>query len=197
MTAAAGSVVAVAAMAPGVPQLVNTVTGAGPILYRLMWMAVLPVLVGVLATAPLPVDRFAPAVRRTVAVAVPAALAALLVVGGQLVWSRATTLQDGPRWKFPTRQLSAAAWVGKLYDGPGPVLAPWRLMRALALTTTEVHAVDPRASTSPASTSRGRRTRPGCGSAGRCATGTPHRRRGWRTTWPRWGWGSSASTSPR
>jgi hypothetical protein len=145
MTAAAGSVVAVAAMAPGVPQLVNTVTGAGPILYRLMWMAVLPVLVGVLATAPLPVDRFAPAVRRTVAVAVPAALAALLVVGGQLVWSRATTLQDGPRWKFPTRQLSAAAWVGKLYDGPGPVLAPWRLMRALALTTTEVHAVDPRA----------------------------------------------------
>ena len=84
MTAAAGSVVAVAAMAPGVPQLVNTVTGAGPILYRLMWMAVLPVLVGVLATAPLPVDRFAPAVRRTVAVAVPAALAALLVVGGQL-----------------------------------------------------------------------------------------------------------------
>ncbi|MFL6165790.1 MAG: DUF6077 domain-containing protein [Ornithinibacter sp.] len=144
MTATAGSAVAVAAMAPGVPQLVNTVTGAGPILYRLMWIAVLPVLVGLLATAPLPADRFAPAVRRTVAVAVPAATAVLLVVGGQLVWSQATTLQDGPRWKFPTQQLAAAQWVGDVYDGPGPVLAPWRLMRALALTTTEIHAVDPR-----------------------------------------------------
>ena len=32
----------------------NSVTGAGPILYRLMWIAALPVLVGVLATAPVP-----------------------------------------------------------------------------------------------------------------------------------------------
>ena len=54
MVAAAGSAVAVAAMAPCVPQLVNSVTGAGPILYRLMWIAALPVLVGVLATAPVP-----------------------------------------------------------------------------------------------------------------------------------------------
>jgi hypothetical protein len=145
MTAAAGSVVAVAAMAPGVPRLVNDVTGAGPILYRLMWMAVLPVLVGVLATAPLPAPRFGPAVRRTVAVVVPAGLAVLLVVGGQLVWSRTTTLEDGPRWKFLTGQLAAARWVADSYDGSGPVLAPWRLMRALALTTTRIHSVDPRA----------------------------------------------------
>lgn len=144
MTAAAGSVVAVAAMAPGVPQLVNTVTGAGPILYRLLWMAALPVLVGVLATAPLPVDRFAPAVRRTVAVVVPAALVVLIVAGGQIVWSRATTLEDGPRWKFAIGQLSAARWVADSYDGPGPVLAPWQLMRALSLTTTRIHGVDPR-----------------------------------------------------
>ena len=144
LVAAGGSAVAVAVMAPGVPQLVNSVTGAGPILYRLMWVAALPVLVGVLATAPVPAALAGPVVRRTAAVAVPALLVVLVVVGGQLIWSRSTTLEDGPRWKYSHTQLQRARWVAATYEGDGPVLGPWPLMRALALTTTRVHAVDPR-----------------------------------------------------
>ena len=154
MVAAAGSAVAVAAMAPGVPQLVNSVTGAGPILYRLMWIAALPVLVGVLATAPVPPGLASPVVRQVGAVAVPVLLVGLIVAGGQLIWSRSTTLEDGPRWKYWHAQLERARWLAGTYDGEGPVLGPWPLMRAIALTTVASTPSTRGRSTSTTSTSR-------------------------------------------
>ena len=120
----AGSAVAVAVMAPGVPQLVNSVTGAGPILYRLMWVAALPVLVGVLATAPVPAPWPARWCAARPPWPCPRCSSVLVVVGGQLIWSRSTTLEDGPRWKYSHAQLQRARWVAATYDGDGPVLGP-------------------------------------------------------------------------
>ena len=65
-----------------------------------------------------------PVVRRVGAVAVPVLLVGLIVAGGQLIWSRSTTLEDGPRWKYWHAQLERARWLAGTYDGEGPVLGP-------------------------------------------------------------------------
>ena len=50
-SAALGSVLV---FAPGILSLVNTVTGSGPILWRMLYVAPIPVLVGLLLAAPVP-----------------------------------------------------------------------------------------------------------------------------------------------
>ncbi|MDU0312711.1 DUF6077 domain-containing protein [Phycicoccus sp. M110.8] len=141
---AAGSLAALVMMAPGMPDLVNRVTGAGPILYRLMWVPAIPVLVGLLATVSLPVPVARPA-RVLAMVLAPAAVLALILAGGRLLWLSPTTYLEGaPVWKFDRRALAQARSIENDYSGSGPVLAPWRVMRAIALTTATVHAVDPR-----------------------------------------------------
>lgn len=149
VVAAAGSLAALVVMAPGMPELANRFTGAGPILYRLMWVPALPVLVGVLATAAWRPDRAASRVpapaRQALAVAVPVALLTIIVVGGTWFWApEAVHFAKGPTWKYNHKALVQARWIDKAFNGPGTVLAPWRVMRGIALSTTEIHAVDPR-----------------------------------------------------
>jgi hypothetical protein len=141
----AGSLAALVVMAPGMPDLLNRLTGAGPILYRMAWVPAIPALVGVLATAPWRLERLPVRARLAVVALVPLVLVAAIVVSGKLLWTRAdTSMYAQPEWKYDQQPLDDARWIERTYDGSTPVLAPWPVMRALALSTTEVHGVDPR-----------------------------------------------------
>lgn len=142
----AAVVAEVIVMAPRFPELVNAGTQAGPVLWRLLWVAPVPALLGTLAAAT--TGRSVPHLTRQVlAAALPAVLVLGVVGGGHLIYSerRSTRLSDQPLWKFSPTGLRQAGAIAKGYHGSGPVLAPSTAMRALALTTTEIFAVDPRA----------------------------------------------------
>lgn len=159
--AAAAAVGAVVLLAPFMPELVQDVTGAGPLVWRLPWVIPVPVLLGVLAAAPVAVARGWPA--RSEESARPRGMpsAALRVLGwvplvvvlavvvatGRTVWDPLSPneMASRPVWKFPAVELDRAARVAERARGlDGPVLAPRLAMSAMALTTTDVHAVDPR-----------------------------------------------------
>lgn len=144
--AALGSVLV---FAPGVLPLVNTATGAGPILWRMLYVAPIPVLVGLLLAAPVP-DLGA--ARRTVARAVPVVAAVVvlagLVLGGRPIWDHTghggpVTLRSSPQWKLDTEAL---ADVRILADRgvTGEVLLPPRRMKVLTMYTVAAFPVVPR-----------------------------------------------------
>jgi hypothetical protein len=145
-SAALGSVLV---FAPGILPLVNTATGAGPILWRMLYVAPIPVLVGLLLAAPVP-DLGA--ARRTVARAVPVVAAVVvlagLVLGGRPIWDHTghgglVTLRSSPQWKLDTEAL---ADVRILADRgvTGEVLLPPRRMKVLTMYTVDAFPVVPR-----------------------------------------------------
>ncbi len=150
--AAASSAVAVAMTAPFVAPVLNELTGAGPVLWRLTWISPLPVLVGVLATGLWSVRIPRPDMRHwtvtwALKVVTPMVVMAAILAGGNLIWdpSGPARLEDEPTWKFPEAALDRAVQVEGQFPGNGTILAPRVVMSALALTTTQMHAVDPRA----------------------------------------------------
>ena len=151
---AAGSVVTMLVLAPFSTALLADLTGAGPVLWRLAWVAPLPALVGVVggALVPAPGAQAGSASRQPtwlprVGWLAPVAGLAVLGLAGRLVWApdSPARVEDAPVWKFPAASLDRAAYIAGIYHGPGSVLAPREVMSALALTTTRIHAVDPRA----------------------------------------------------
>lgn len=158
VVAAAAVVATVVVLVPAAPQLVDDLTGAGPIVWRLGWIPPLAALLGVLAAAPLGATDVLPERVRTVVERVPAgvraalgwvaavAVLACVVLVGRPVWAPDAPLQfaDRPIWKWTQPDLRVAAAIAEGATGPGSVLAPREAMSALALTTTRVHAVDPR-----------------------------------------------------
>jgi hypothetical protein len=126
-------------LAPGVLTVINDVTGAHAILWRTMWVAPIPVLIGLVAAVPLPSGL-------SWAAPVPAAslIAALLLVGLPL-WTPRDNMQftSTPAWRYPPDELRRAHEIAER-QLDGPVLAPPLTMRALDLVTTRVHAVSPR-----------------------------------------------------
>ena len=54
IAAAAGAIATVAVLLPAMPRLIDTVTGAGAILYRLVWVAPVPAMIHRLATVRIP-----------------------------------------------------------------------------------------------------------------------------------------------
>ncbi|WP_232679433.1 DUF6077 domain-containing protein [Nocardioides sp. R-C-SC26] len=165
--AGASALASVWVFAPGVLPLINTVTGSGPILWRMLLVAPIPVLVGLLVTAPIPdlrrsgddpsvasttdtsrADRTSP--RLAVGVALVPALVAvvLLGIGARPVWSHTghggpVTVTKQPEWKL---DLPALADVELLVrEGvTGTVLLPPRRMKVLTMYSTQAFPVVPR-----------------------------------------------------
>ncbi|MGA8258206.1 MAG: DUF6077 domain-containing protein [Nocardioides sp.] len=147
--AGASSLAAVLVFAPGVLPLINTVTGSGPILWRMLFVAPIPVLVGLLVTAPVP-DLGPTRARLAQGAAILPALVATaaLAVGGLPVWSHTghggpVTVTDRPEWKL---DLEALDDVEIMVDRgvEGEVLLPPRRMKVLTMYSTQAFPVVPR-----------------------------------------------------
>lgn len=147
--AGASALGSVLVFAPGVLELANTVTGSGPILWRMLYVAPIPVLVGLLLAAPVPALGPARAqVARAVPVAVGVLAVALLALGARPIWAYTghggpVTLRASPQWKLDTEALRD---VRVLADQGirGTVLLPPRRMKVLTMYTTDAFPVVPR-----------------------------------------------------
>ena len=145
-SAALGSVLV---FAPGVLSLANAATGAGPILWRMLYVAPIPVLVGLLLAAPVPdLGAARASLARAVPVAAGLVVVAGLVLGGLPIWSHTghggpVTLRSSPQWKLDTEAL---ADVRILADRgvTGEVLLPPRRMKVLTMYTVDAFPVVPR-----------------------------------------------------
>lgn len=126
---------------PGFTQVAFDLTGLGPTLWRVSWVATIAALVGVLGARGATWFQ-----QRHLRLAVPAVLAAVLAVSGLPVWSGAmgVSLDDSPQWKRGTDTLSGArAAMGAARPGD-VVLAPEGVAVTIAVLTTEVKTVAPR-----------------------------------------------------
>lgn len=154
--AGSAALAAVVIFAPGILPLANAVTGSGPILWRMLDVAPIPVLVGLLLSAPIPGMASMGAVTMgklkvpgLVVVLVPAlCLLAGLATGGRPVWSHTghggpVTLTARPEWKLDVEALHD---VEILADQglSGEVLLPPRWMKVLTMYTTDAFPVVPR-----------------------------------------------------
>ncbi|GAA2623829.1 DUF6077 domain-containing protein [Actinomadura fulvescens] len=156
----AGGIAAVTTvlLVTGLLEFMGSATGAGPVMWRTLWVVPAPVLVGLLATVTLPrVLARGPATARRWLVLAPAALVcAALVVGGLPLWARdAGTLVEGrPSWKAVPKELrtsrvvvrEAKAHQGQAEgqrDGGAVVLMPQRYMRTVPMFAIGANAVSP------------------------------------------------------
>lgn len=157
--AGASALVGVLCYAPGVLDLINAVTGSGPILWRMLYVAPVPVLVGLLVALPWakddrhdPVttgeDGRADSLRRAGALAGLAAVVVGFALGGRPVWSHTghggpVTVSERPEWKLDTEALADVELLAER-DLSGTVLLPPRRMKVLTMYTTEAFPVVPR-----------------------------------------------------
>lgn len=157
--AGASVLAALAAFAPGVLTVLNAATGSGPILWRLLYVAPIPILVGLLLAVPwpgeLPVgvrDRLAAgpahALSRAVVV-VPVVVVVLgLALGGRPIWQYTghggpVSVSSTPEWKLDRPALEDVAEV--IDSGAeGNVLLPPRRMKVLTMYSVEAFPVVPR-----------------------------------------------------
>lgn len=122
-------------LVPGVLEFIRGLIPADAVLWRVPWIAPIPVLVGLIAAVRLPRWRGVPGV----------ALSAAIVVTGLPLWSaqNGTTLSSRPAWKADPGHLGTARAVLRANTGGGTVLAPFRIMRYVPLLTTTQHAAVP------------------------------------------------------
>jgi hypothetical protein len=129
--------------APGVLRLVGELADARSIVWRVVWVAPVPAMVGLLATVGLVVLEGT--ARSVAAVAGPALIAVALVVGGTPVWSDENGARiSSPAWDVDAASLAAADRVIELAR-PGSVVAvPEAIGEAVAVQTVDVRAHNPR-----------------------------------------------------
>lgn len=147
--AGSAALASVLVFAPGILPLINAVTGSGPILWRMLYVAPIPVLVGLLLAAPVPdLGAARHAVARAVPVGVGLVVVVALVAGGRPIWSDTghggpVTLRSSPQWKLDT---AALADVRIMADRgiEGEVLLPPRWMKVLTMYTVDAFPVVPR-----------------------------------------------------
>jgi hypothetical protein len=124
-------------LAPGILAVMNDATDAHAVLWRTMWVAPIPVLVGLVAGVPVPAN-----VRWTGPMAAVGLGVALILIGLPF-WAPRNNIVFTSGWRYPADELHRAHQIaGRNLDGP--VLAPPQTMQALDLLTTRVHAVSPR-----------------------------------------------------
>lgn len=139
--------VATVLVLPPAMTLISDVTRVGSTTWRLLWMIPAPVLVGLLAGMPLPpLPRWRRAMWWLAPVPV-VAICAVVLVAGLPVWSyqnRQAIVANRPEWKYDAVSLSLARQVLRADHHPGYVLSTPKIMSALPLITSEVHAVNGR-----------------------------------------------------
>jgi hypothetical protein len=143
--AGSASAVALLTLLPGVADLADALTGAGPIAWRLATLVPIAVLVGVLLVE---------VVRRVPTTAGRAVAAVVVAVGvglaGTPLWlGDNTTMASEPGWKVDPVALDDVEAVLDLPAEDGTYLLPPRQSEVLAVYTTEVFATVPRLSYVP------------------------------------------------
>lgn len=153
--AGAAALVGVLVYAPGVLDLINAVTGSGPILWRMLYVAPVPVLVGLLVALPWgrgegTGERASDAtpVQRGTAYAALVAVGVGFLLGGHPVWSHTghtgtLTVTSRPEWKVDLESLADIEILAER-DISGTVLLPPRRMKVLTMYTTKAFPVVPR-----------------------------------------------------
>ena len=139
---AAAAALVVGALGPGVLSLANQWTGAGPVLWRLLWLVPVAPLVGALMVLPFRTHPRAPVVGALLV----AAVGGVILASGVPVWSASNhaTLTAPAAWKVDPIALSASQRVIALSRPGDIILAPPAVSAIIAISTTRVRAVDPR-----------------------------------------------------
>lgn len=141
--ALAPGVVLAAFCSPGSLRLLDDLTGAGSILWRMVWVLPVPAAVGLALTSPALLPRGA--ARSALLGALPAAALALLLVKGTPVWSAENGVSVGrPSWDVAEGDLAAAERLRSLSRPGDVVMAPEPVGGALAIIDIDVRAVNPR-----------------------------------------------------
>jgi len=149
----AAGIAALAAYVPGVVSVADAATGAGPVVWRVAIAAPTAVLVGLLATLPLPSFSVDPARRKLAAragvacVALAASAAVVIPLGaGRWLWSSEAggALTSSPQWKVLPEPLSDLRAARRHHVPAGRWLLPLEQMEDLAISTSGPYAVVPR-----------------------------------------------------
>jgi hypothetical protein len=142
--AAAATFVVLLVLLPGFPDLLNSLTGSGPIYYRLILVAPIATLVAMLLAVPIPRSVPEPAARVAVG-ALVVGFACVLVLGGTSAWSSHVggRLTTTPHLKIRPLVLHDVTRVLALHPG-SPLLLPLKDMEAVPILTTRKFAVVPR-----------------------------------------------------
>ncbi|WP_340539431.1 DUF6077 domain-containing protein [Nocardioides sp. GXZ039] len=141
---------ALAALLPGVFDLVNVVTGAGPVAWRLFLVAPLAAFVGLLGARAISwLGEVGPSRAAMAGIAVVAGAATALALVGTPQWSASVgaRLTASPQWKLPPDAFDDVALLMDRMEhetAAGPWMLPPELMSALNIYTTERFPVVPR-----------------------------------------------------
>lgn len=165
VVAAAASLVTLVALLPGVLALADSLTGAGPVVWRLAIIAPTGVLVGLLAALPSAspggdAGRVRRGAQRALAAGAVAVVIAVPLLGGRWLWSdqAGAELTSSPTWKVPQEALTDVRAARQLEVTPGLWLLPPAQMEVLAISTAGPFAVVPRAFYLPSMTSPDQQT---------------------------------------
>ena len=133
--------------APGLFTSVHAAIGIGGALRRVMWIAPIPTLVGLLAAAPSPAwPQLSRRASQAVALVVPVAVVvSLLTFGTSILHARygGTKVVSHPTWKLEDGARKQALEIVS-HPGLGIVLAPSGTMYAIAIVSGDVLTVNPR-----------------------------------------------------
>lgn len=148
LMAALCALVSLAVLVPVVLTTLNDLSGAGPILWRVLYCLPIAVFVGMLAVVPLPKAAGSPVLNTAAAALLPVVVAGLIVAGGAPLWTTVdhngpVTLADSPVWKVNQKDLADVRAV-MATDPHGVIVLPPRQMRLLPQVTTQAFAVVPR-----------------------------------------------------
>lgn len=129
-------------------ELADTLTGSGPILWRVLYVVPIAVLVGLLAVVRLPVGGRTRPVGAVLAVTLPVILVGSFVWRGAPLWTTVdhngpVTVTSSPTWKVDLGALDEVRAVLET-DPSGVLLLPPKAMELLPMVTTRAYAVDPR-----------------------------------------------------
>lgn len=146
-----GALATMVGLLPGVLGLAHAVTGAGPVVWRLLIAAPVWVLVGMLVSTPFSGERSrredgrgALLVKAALPVATVAVISVPLVFGTMLWRGPGVSLTARPTWKVDQTSLADVRAVQDLGVPPGRWLLPPDPMTVLTITASGPYAVVPR-----------------------------------------------------